>query len=111
MQPLKNTLTQKDQILTLCPGGDLTSTTAASVRATVQFLFELPEGQPVPWKVLQLDLNAAQKVDSVGLNLIVNIFKAVQKAGGKMQIICTNQNVHRTLLFTRLDKFAEVVKL
>jgi anti-anti-sigma regulatory factor len=35
--------------------------------------------------------------------------KAVQKQGAKMQIIYTNQNVHRTFLFTRLDKHMELV--
>lgn len=111
MHPQKSTLSQTDQTLTLSVGGDLTSTTAAQVRATIQPLLDQPEATPVTWKMFHLDLTAAAKVDSVGLNLIVNLYKAVQKTGGKMQIVCQNPNVHRTLLFTRLDKFAEVVKL
>jgi anti-anti-sigma factor len=48
-------------------------------------------------------------VDSVGLNFIVNVLKSVQQHGAKMQIVYANQNVHRTFLFTRLDKHLELL--
>jgi len=48
-------------------------------------------------------------IDSVGLNFVVTILKAVQANKGKLEVVYANPNVHRTLLFTRLDKHATLV--
>ena len=95
--------------LTVTINGDLISTTAERLRTEINALFEAPPANPPAWQLLRLDLASAKMVDSVGLNFIVTILKAVQKQGAKMQIIYTNQNVHRTFLFTRLDKHVELV--
>jgi anti-anti-sigma factor len=101
-------LDQKNGILTVTINGDLTSTTAERLRVKIHALFDTPPEQAA-WRLLRLDLAGAKVVDSVGLNLIITILKAVQKAGAKMQIIYANPNVHRTFLFTRLDKHVELV--
>jgi anti-anti-sigma factor len=83
--------------------GDLLSTNAKDLRAAVEDLLAAPEKQT--WlKTLVLDLTGAKMVDSVGLNLIVAILRAVRIAGGTMTLKHDNPNVHRILLFTRLDQ-------
>jgi len=105
---MKTNLDQKNGILTVTIAGDLTSTTAERLRADIHALCDTPPEKTV-WRLLRLDLASAKMVDSVGLNFIITILKAVQKHGAKMQIVYANPNVHRTFLFTRLDKHVELV--
>jgi anti-anti-sigma factor len=107
---MKSSLHLEETTLTLRLPADLVSTNVGTVREEISALLESPAGQPQPWRMFKLDLSAAKKVDSVGLNLIVAMLKAVQRAGAKMQILCSDPNVHRTMLFTRLDKHVELVK-
>jgi anti-anti-sigma factor len=97
-------------ILTITIPGDLTSTTAEPLRPSIYGVLE-KQGNARTWKIFRLELPAAKMVDSVGLNFIVSLLKTVQQNGGKMQIACANANVHRTFLFTRLDKQIELIKL
>jgi len=103
-------LNLEDKILTLRVPADLISTNAESVRGDIRSLLDPPEGKPQSWQTFRLDLSAAKRVDSVGLNLIVAMVKAVQRVGAKMQVVYSDPNVHRTILFTRLDKYVEVLK-
>jgi anti-anti-sigma factor len=98
----------RTETLTFTIGGDLVSSTANLLRPQITALLEAPDGA-AKWMLFRLDLTAAKMVDSVGLNFIVSILKAVQKRGAKMQVVCRNQNVHRTLVFTRLDKHVELI--
>ncbi|MGC3961412.1 MAG: STAS domain-containing protein [Verrucomicrobiota bacterium] len=75
--------------------GNLTSTSIEALRQKVNFLLDCPADQALPWQTLQLDLSAARMVDSAGLNLIVAIFKAVKHQGRRMQILYSDNNVHR----------------
>jgi len=93
-------------IITVALAGDLLSTNADQFRAE---LGPLLDASPPEWKTFRLDLARAKMVDSVGLNFIITILKTVQKHGAKMQIVYANRNVHRTLLFTRLDKHVELL--
>ena len=63
------------------------------------------------WRNVEVDLTEAKMVDSVGLNLIVAAFKAVQQGGGKMLLRYSNSNVHRTFEFTRLGRHLDLVKV
>lgn len=100
---------QKHTLAITIPG-DLTSTSVREYGAEIDLALTGPPGAAAPWKIVTLNLAAAKMVDSMGLNLIVKILKAAQSAGGRLQIVFGNPNVHRTLLFTRLDRHAELVK-
>jgi len=104
---MKTHLDPKTNLLTMTLPGDLTSTAAEQLRPQINILLENPKPA---WNQFRLELTGAKMVDSVGLNLIVSILKLVQQRGAKMQIICANTNVHRTFLFTRLDKQIELIK-
>ena len=96
-------------LLTFVVPGDLISTTAEPLREEITALLEDTAKPATAWHTFRLDLTHAKMVDSVGLNFIVTILKSVQKHGAKMQVVYGNQNVQRTLLFTRLDKHLELV--
>ncbi|HWD21174.1 MAG TPA: STAS domain-containing protein [Verrucomicrobiae bacterium] len=91
--------------------GDLVSTTARDLLAEITALLEKPEAAAFGWTTFQLDLASAKMIDSVGLNLIALLLKRVQKRGARLRILYASRNVHRTFLFTRLDKHVELVKV
>ena len=90
--------------------GDLISTNAAALREQLRNVLEPAAGSSFEWHLIRLELNSARMVDSVGLNLVVSLLRAVQKADRKMQVTYTNPNVLRTFQFTRLDQQIELIK-
>ena len=108
---MKAHLDQQQGIFTITLNCDLTSTTAEQLRPELHAQLGTPTNPSAPWKLFRLDLAATKIVDSVGLNLIIGLLKAVQQRGAKMQILCANPNVHRTFLFTRLDQHVQLIKL
>lgn len=91
--------------------GDILSTTADTLRDS---LFSLLESAPVQsgnWNLLKLDLTQARMVDSVGLNLIVSIVRALKARNAKVQVIVSSANIQRTFSFTRLDRQVTVIKI
>jgi len=91
--------------------GDLTSTNAEIVRTEAFRVLDPAAGRLTAGQSFTLNLSGARMVDSVGLNLIVSILKAVQQAGGSMTLVYSNPNVHRTLLFTRLDRHLKLTRV
>jgi anti-anti-sigma factor len=72
-------------------------------------IFALKANSHDNWTNLELDLRAARLIDSMGLNLVVGLVKQVQGRGGKVKSIITSRTIHRTFLFTRLEKYMEIV--
>ena len=103
-------LDPEEHVLSIVIPGDLTSTTVREFNAEIETALTVPPGQAPSWKSISLNLIAAKMVDSMGLNLIVTIFKTAQKAGAKMQVIYSDPNVHRTFVFTRLDQHVTLLK-
>jgi anti-anti-sigma factor len=91
--------------------GDLTSTTVLPLRRQLDEYFKSDHATAQLWTICKLDLRAARMIDSVGLNLVVSLLKTVQKRGATLQVATTDQNILRTLAFTRLDKQLELVKM
>ena len=71
----------------------------------------VPAEETAPWKTVVLHLETATLVDSMGLNLIVKIYKAARLAGARVRVVCANPDVQRTLTFTRLDHQVELVRI
>lgn len=107
---MKMILDEPQKMLTVQVPGDLVSTNTDALRTKLAGVLNAEPGKPVRWELLRLELPAAKMVDSMGLNLVVTILRAVQKAGGRMQVIYRNPNVLRTFQFTRLDQRIEMVK-
>jgi anti-anti-sigma factor len=96
------------RIVYACPG-DLTSSTAKSVREAIEkAITESPNGQK-PQALLDLDLTQARFVDSVGINLLVQMIRRMKETGGGVRIRISNANIKRVLSFMRVDQHADVI--
>lgn len=91
--------------------GDILSTNADTLRDELFGLLETPPVKAGGWHTLKLDLTAAQMVDSVGLNLIVSLVRAVKARHGAVAATVSSSNILRTFKFTRLDKQITVSKV
>ncbi|HWD19515.1 MAG TPA: STAS domain-containing protein [Verrucomicrobiae bacterium] len=98
------------KVLTLRLRGDLTSGNTASAQA-IAALLQAARDEGRPWRNVELDLREARMVDSVGLNMIVAVFKSTQRGGGRLRLNYSDANVHRTFVFTRLDQHLDLVKV
>jgi anti-anti-sigma factor len=109
---MKASINEAEKIIAVEISGDLTSTNAEALRQKLAPLLAPAVGsQPAACQQFRLSLINARMVDSVGLNLIVSILRAVQAGGGKMQVCYGSQNVLRTFQFTRLDQHIELIRV
>ncbi len=105
---MKHELNSTKRILNVTLPGDVLSTNIEALRKQI---FDLLASEPVnkdSWETLEIDLTAAKMVDSMGLNFLVALLKHVQERKGKMAIKVSSTHIHRTLLFTRLDKQMDI---
>jgi anti-anti-sigma factor len=105
-----NHLDSKTKTLVFHVEGDVTSNHVARYGGELDALLATYGSSPVNWDTFRMDITAASMVDSVGLNMIVSILKRIQKLGAKMQVSYKDPNVHRTLMFTRLDRHVQMLK-
>jgi anti-anti-sigma factor len=108
---MQHQLDTDQHTLTLNFSGDVLSTNATPLRNEIFGVLESPALPPTAWNVLHLDLSKAKMIDSMGLNLIVSIVRAMKTRNAKITTTVSSQNVYRTILFTRLDKQMEVRKV
>lgn len=99
---IQHQLDTREKTLKLIFPGDLTGSNTPQIDTEIKKIFE--KEQSTDWNTLILDLSTAQMVDSIGLNLIVNLIKYVKNRGGQVKSLMSNRTVYRTTLFTRLDK-------
>lgn len=57
---------------------------------------------------LDLDLTAANMIDSAGLNLLVALVRLMEERRGSVNAKISSVNIQRTFSFTRLDKHLTV---
>ncbi len=107
---MNHLLNPSDRSLQLDFTGDVLSTNAEQIRTEVFALFESAPVASAGWTKLVLNLHAAQMVDSVGLNLLVGLYKEAKKRGAKTSALIKSAHIQRTFAFTRLDAHIEVVK-
>ena len=95
--------------LTLHIEGDILSTTISPLRAESLRLLESTAVHSGNWNVLELVLTDARMVDSAGLNFLVSLIKAAKNRGAAVRAVVSSRTVHRTFVFTRLDKQVDLV--
>jgi len=94
-----------DQALAIAVPGDILSTTAPLLRQQISEALRRS-----PAKQMEIDLRAANMVDSVGLNLLVWVWKTMKERQGSLRVRISSQDVDRTLRFTRLSNYIEVIR-
>jgi anti-anti-sigma regulatory factor len=82
----------------------------SSVVKEMSFMIEknLEDKKHDKWETLMIDLSAAHIVDSMGLNMIIGMLKHAQLRNARVHCKISSQTIHRTFLFTRLDKQMEI---
>lgn len=106
---ITHTISPADKTLLLAFPGDLLSTNTDEARREITAILESNPVKSAGWTTLKLDLKAAKMIDSVGLNLVVSLYKEAKKTNAKTTAVISNPNIQRTFLFTRLDTHIEVV--
>jgi anti-anti-sigma factor len=61
------------------------------------------------WQVLRLDLTGVPRIDSMGLNLIVNLLNEIKIRNSRFVIVVREGEVQKALHFTHLDLRVEVI--
>lgn len=59
-------------------------------------------------QLLDIDLNTIDMMDSLGLNLLVNLAKLSSRKKIKAKLYVTDPTIHRVLMFSRMDKVIEI---
>ena len=102
----KGVLDRSKHKLTITLKGDILSTNAEEFSGNINRL--LKKHKLAGWDELKLDLNSARIIDSMGLNMILNIVKQVQAAGKSMKIHISSSAIQRVFQFSRLDQAVEI---
>jgi ABC-type transporter Mla MlaB component len=61
------------------------------------------------WKTLELDLTATDRIDSLGLNLVIAVWNEVRKRNGRTAIIVREGNVQQSFCFTHLARQIDIL--
>ncbi len=87
---------------------DVLSTNVDRLKDQIDKIMELPVVKSANLQKLVLDMKLVKMVDSMGLNLLVNLVKSEKNKGRIVSALVTSLHLHRTLLFTRMDKQMEI---
>jgi anti-anti-sigma factor len=88
--------------------GDVLSTTAEDLRNALDQVLQTPAALAGSFQYFDADLRAARMVDSVGLNLLVWLWRVVTARGGRLRLRISSPDLERTFRFTRLADRADV---
>lgn len=105
------TVANSGEEITLVVGGNILSTNVQEVRQKILDIITKSEAESPQWKLLHLDLTAAQMIDSTGLNFLVALLRHVKKHGSELKISVSSANICKSFNFIRLDRQAQVVLL
>lgn len=106
---MNHTLNPAERTLQVDIPGDVLSTNAEQIRTEIAALFESPSVKSAGWSKLVLNLTSANMIDSVGLNVLVGLYKDAKKRGAQTSALIRSANIQRTFAFTRLDAHIQVV--
>ena len=104
-----NRIDSETNTYTVILEGNILSTNAHDVRAQLAKALGDPRSAAGVLEFFELDITSAQMIDSVGLNLIVWLLKAVRERRASLRLLVASVHVQRTLQFTRLDQQMELV--
>jgi anti-anti-sigma factor len=104
---MKHELNQSGQ-LSLVFEEDILSTNVDRLKDQIDKILELPPVKLGGVQKVLFDMKLVKMVDSMGLNLLVNLVKSEKNKGHAIAALVSSLHLHRTLLFTRMDKQMEI---
>ncbi len=90
--------------LRLTPKGDLVASTVEDQRASMMKALETAGDKVV------LDLSAVEYIDSLGITLVLGLFKSCQKSGAAFSIEAVKPDILRVFKLFNLTKFFPVAE-
>lgn len=90
--------------LRLTPKVDLVASTVEEQRASMMKALESPGAKVV------LDLTAVEVVDSLGITLVLGLFKSCQKSGAAFSLEGVKPDIMRVFKLFNLTKFFPVIE-
>lgn len=97
-----------DGILNFVFEEDILSTNVDRLKEQIDKIMELPTIKIGTIQKVHLDMRVVKMVDSMGLNLLVNLIKAEKNKARTILATVQSLHLHKTLLFTRMDKQMEI---
>lgn len=106
MPSVKNTIKIKTQdgCTEMSPGGDLVASSVENLRTGMVKALKDAKGQVV------LDLTGTQQIDSLGITLILGLFKDCQKESLTFSIKNVNRDLMRVFRLFNLGKFFSIAE-
>ena len=95
---------KKPEGLRLVPKEDLVASTVESLRLSLTKALEGAKGGII------LDLNKVQQIDSLGITLVLGLFKTCQKQGLEFRIEGAHPDIQRVFKLFNLTKFFSVAE-
>ena len=98
-------LTKKQgDALRLTPKGDMVASTVDDQRASMMKALESAGDKVI------LDLSSVEYIDSLGITLVLGLFKSCQKSGAAFSIECVKPDILRVFKLFNLTKFFPVAE-
>ena len=101
-QPLA--ATRKGEVLRLQPKVDLVASTVEVQRGAMMKALESSQGPVV------LDLSLVDQIDSLGITLVLGVFKTCQKAGNPFSVEAVKPDLMRVFRLFNLPKFFPILE-
>ena len=100
-----NLKTEKlDNGMCLRPKGDLVASTVEGVKRSLLRAIEGAEGQVV------LDMAQIKMVDSMGITLVLGLYKTCKAQGLSFEVVGLSPDIHRVFKLFNLTKFFQVTE-
>jgi anti-anti-sigma factor len=96
--------TRKGEVLRLKPRVDLVASTVEAQRGAMTKALESSEGPVV------LDLTEVEQIDSLGITLILGLFKSCQKSGAPFSVEGVKPDLMRVFRLFNLPKFFPILE-
>ncbi|MDR3671045.1 MAG: STAS domain-containing protein [Holophaga sp.] len=92
------------EVLRLAPKVDLVASTVEIQRGAMMKALDSRQGAVV------LDLSAVEQIDSLGITLVLGLFKTCQKAGNPFRIEGVRADIMRVFRLFNLPKFFSILE-
>lgn len=106
MPVAKNTIKIKSQDgrVEMSPGGDLVASSVETLRSGMEKALKDAKSEVV------LDLSSTQQIDSLGITLVLGLFKECQKGGLSFSIRGASRDLMRVFRLFNLGKFFPILE-
>ncbi|OIO59348.1 MAG: hypothetical protein COZ46_02620 [Verrucomicrobia bacterium CG_4_10_14_3_um_filter_43_23] len=101
----------ENETLTISIPGDISSTNASEVQASIIQIVETKNVWQNKWNHLKIDLTRAEIIDSLGINVLINVQRKVKNRPCDIEIVIASSTILQLLSYTRIDQQMKITML